>query len=289
MIDLMEKIVDRIDHIPRIKSVPQKILMVLSDDQYSIQEVSRIVETDMALTTCCLKTVNSASFGFKHKVDSIHRALSLLGQKKLVDIIMKEAFKDVFMVSMSGYGANADDFWNYSFRTAISSRIIASKFLPDIQPNLAYTAGLVHDIGKIVISQFLETAEPNLGSLLTNRETQDFLETEESILGTNHVLVGEKMAEIWQLPDSLKSVIRYHHAAAQAPSEYRELTAVVNAGLTTTILMGMGTGVDSFTYRIDPYVEELLKLDKKSLFKLIWQIDQEYLDIISKLPKHERN
>jgi putative nucleotidyltransferase with HDIG domain len=152
----------------------------------------------------------------------------------------------------------------------------------DIQQDLAYTAGLLHDLGKIIISEFLERSNNDLRELLKLGKTDDFREVERSILGTDHTQIGEEMAKKWGLPEPLKAVIRYHHDPGNAPAQHRELTEVVHAGNVITFLTGFGIGVETLVSRFDPYVEEVFNFNQETMANLISQIDEEYLEIVKK-------
>lgn len=277
MSDVQTNILNKVKNIPQIKSDTFRIIQALSDKNYSIAEIAKIVETDISLTARCLKTVNSASLGFRQKIMSIRHALSLLGSKNFLNIVLRESVSDISAGSINGYYAKKEDFWNDCLRSAIATRVLASKTSLPIRPDLAYTAALLQDIGKIVIDEFFDQADFDMENYINPDNSDDFIEVEKSLLGTDHTIIGEQLAEKWQFPDPLKAVIRYHHSPGEAPRKHRELTTAVHFATVLATFTDTIETVGNFSIRLDPIVDEYFKYDKQLIAKLICSIDLEYL------------
>lgn len=283
MNDILSQITSRVEEMPRVSETPYRLLKVLAQKDYSIDEVIQIVEADVSLTAQCLKMVNSAAYALLRQVNSIKQAVVLLGSQTLVRIALAHAFKSIFMTSMKGYSANPHDFWEHSVRTAIMARVISQKTKLKIPPDFAYTAGLLHDIGKAIISEFFDKYYSELVEEMDRKESGDFLEIEHSILGTDHTLVGEAMARKWGLSDDLQAVIRYHHHLSECPKEYSALTGLVHVADILTMMSGSGTGVDTLAYSLDKSFAENISLDRKMISELVFEADMEYLKIKNRL------
>ncbi len=280
MSELLTSILDKVQKIPPIKSDTYRIIQILSKDNYSINEIAKIVETDVSLTARCLQTVNSASIGLRQKVISIRHALNLLGSKNFLSIVLRESVLDITPVSMKGYYTKTEDFWNDCLRSAIAARILVTKSQLNIKPDLAYTAALLQDIGKIVIDEFFDRVDLDSENFVAPENKKDFLDVEKTVLGTDHTIIGEQIAESWQFPDPLKSVIRFHHTPSLAPKKYRDLVVVVHLGNFLATFTDTIGGVGSFEYRIDPIIEEYFNIDKKIVAELICSIDLEFISTI---------
>ncbi len=282
MNDILEQITRKIDEMPRVSEAPYRLLKVVSKQDYAIGEVLDIVETDISLTTQCLQMVNSAAFSLPNKVSSIRQAIVLLGSNAIVQIALAQVFKSIFATSMRGYNAQPNDFWEHSIRTALASRIIAQNHLKGIPPDMAYTAGLLHDIGKAIISEFLERSNEELTGKLRDSEMSDFLDIERELLGTDHTQVGEAMARKWKFPEALVAVNRHHHHIVNCPEEFIVLTGVVHIADLLSMMGGNGTGLDSLAYGIDHHVKNYIKFDRTILAEVMLEIDMEFINIKNK-------
>ncbi len=230
MSDITQAILANIKKMPRVSTVTSDLLLMLSNDKYSVNEISKIIESDISLTTRCLQIVNSSFFGLKGQIRSIRNAVSFLGRLNLISIVLSDGMKNIFSVSLKSYASSSEDFWKHCLKAAISSKVLSWHLSPGIQTDLAYTAGLLHDIGKAVISEYLEKSSLTSGELLIFNNNEDLVEQEQKSLSTDHTIIGEAVAQKWQFPEILSTAIRYHHNPAEAPHEYRKLIRVVTLG-----------------------------------------------------------
>ena len=280
MSELLTCILDKVKKMPPIRSDTYKIIQILSKDNYSINEIAKIVEADVSLTARCLRTVNSASMGLRKEVISIRHALNLLGSKSFLGIVLRESVLDITPNPIEGYYTKTEEFWNDCLRSAIASRILVTRSTLNIMPELAYTAALLQDIGKIVIDEFFDRADFDNYNFMAPENDKNFLDVEKTVFGTDHTIIGEQIAEVWQFPDSLTNVIRYHHTPSSAPKKYIDLVVVVHLGKVLATFTDTIGGVGSFEYRLDPIIEEYFKMDKKIVAELICSIDMEFISTV---------
>jgi putative nucleotidyltransferase with HDIG domain len=280
---LLSKIIDYIENIPIISSVPMQLLTKISSDDFNINHIVKLIEMDVSLSARCLQVVNSAAFGQSREITSIKQALVLLGNKTLIQIALLQGFGKVLSKKLTGYEADKRAFWNHSIRTGIASRIFSIQHTNETQPDLLYTAGLLHDIGKVVTSDFLELVDKEISEKLLNDESESFLEIERSLLETDHTEVGEWMAKKWNFPEVLQNVVRFHHTPLLADEKYRRIVEIVHIGDILAMMGGSGTGTDSMLYSFDQNVYNDLNLGAIDLTSLIFEIDMEYLNMIEKL------
>jgi putative nucleotidyltransferase with HDIG domain len=276
MDDILLKISDKVKEVPPISPNTMKILDLISDPEYSVAELKKLLELDVSLTTRCLKLVNSASFGLRTNITTMDKAIHYLGSKPIMNMIINSDFNNVFDPPLVGYKAEDGDLWAHSLRTAIGAKLFADLTDNYSLSDLAYTAGLLHDIGKIVIARFLNVSPEILQNKFEVGKEVDFLEIETEMLKTDHAEVGQMMALKWGLPEVLQIVIRFHHKPDEAPSKYKTLCVLVHLGDIFAALGGFSTGVDSLAYRLNPLAKEYLKFSHKVLEKLICDIDAEY-------------
>ncbi|MCG8671360.1 MAG: HDOD domain-containing protein, partial [Pseudomonadales bacterium] len=228
-----------------------------------------------------LQSINSPLYGLKSRVETIQRAVLLLGARNIAAMALQTGLSTVFKMNMEGYDSADEDLWSNGLRTAIAARRVMKQLLdrPD-QADIAYATGLMHDLGKIVTSEFLREKSRQYIENVYREHEGNFLAAENALFGTNHVLIGESIAKNWHLPESFAIVMRYHHTPSEAPEEYRELAIATHLGDHFSMMAGAGTILDSMDYPIDPIVDRYVKRDAKwetyTFPKLLLDIDKEY-------------
>ncbi|MFC1565014.1 HDOD domain-containing protein [candidate division KSB1 bacterium] len=276
MDNILFKISDKVGEIPPVSPNTMKIMDLISDPDYTVADLKELLELDVSLTTKCLKLVNSASYGLRTQVSTLEKAINYLGSKTILSIIVNADFNNVYSPPLTGYQAEDGDLWTHSLRTAMGAKLLAELTEDYELSDIAYTAGLLHDIGKIIIAQFLQVTPEILSEKFENAEGTDFLQIETELLHTDHAEVGQMMALKWGLPESLQIAIRYHHQPDQAPEKYRKLCILVHLGDIFAALGGYSTGADSLAYRLNPMAKEYLNFSHTVFEKLICDIDAEY-------------
>ena len=182
------------------------------------------IRQDQVICAKALKACNSALFSCVKKIDSIDHALAFLGVKNLVKLIVSSAMGNFYDRSVSGYSLCKGGLYHHAVGTAIIAEKLAN-LSAKVNSGLAYTAGLLHDIGKVVLDQYIASAYPLFYRQLFE-ERAHFSEAEKKILGIDHTEAGYDLASRWSLPDSLIDPIRYHHEPENAVRNI-ELTHIV--------------------------------------------------------------
>ncbi|MBW2021212.1 MAG: HDOD domain-containing protein [Deltaproteobacteria bacterium] len=217
--------IDRMVH--RVRPIPQiafKILRMIHDSHYRMQDVAKDVRQDQIISARVIKLCNSAFVSPKNKIDSIDRALVILGEKLLLGLVVSASMESYFPESRRGYSLCKGGLYQHALGTARIAQELA-KFTGVAPPDIAYTAGLLHDIGKVVLDQYVASAYP-----FFYRRTQmdgiDLCEAETEKFGITHAEAGERLADRWSLPETLTDTIRHHHNPEQS-TVYPELTHLV--------------------------------------------------------------
>ena len=273
------KVARKVKSMPPLSTTTMDIIKLIAQEDYATEDIVRLIETDMTLAGRCLQAVNSPAIGLRAKVVTIQRAVILLGANTVADIALQTGMTELFNFNLTGYSSTAEELWRHCLRTAIASRRVASEILCSKTGDVAYAAGLLHDIGKVIISEFLEEQSDNLFSGTETDSDRDFLEAENALFGTDHTRVGARIAEKWHLPTAFQMAIRYHHQPGNAPEEWRELCLAVHIGDMLAMLVGEGTALDNMSYSIDPMVDKYIMRDKnwemKTFPRLLLNIDTE--------------
>lgn len=247
----LNEIIQKARQMPLLSSSSMRLLELIADPDHSIQDVAKVVVTDSALTVKILELVNSASFGLRQQISTVSHALPYVGEKAVVALAMNLASPQVFNRPLLGYESKKGELWAHGLRTAIAANELSNFTNEKILAGVAYTAGILHDIGKSVLSKFLTGLPAEMLKKLENEEVKDYLEAEEAMVGANHCVIGGELAKHWNLPPDLQAAIRYHHKPSDAEVANRTLVYVVHLADMIAMMGGTGTGTDTLGYKLD--------------------------------------
>jgi len=201
----------------RVRPIPQialKIIRMLGEGDYGWLDVSEKVRRDQVILAKVLRLCNVAALGLRTKVDSIERGVILLGEKKLMQLVMSAAFEDYYSQAEQGYSLTRGGLYRHAVGTAMLAERLAL-FTNFDRPDMAYTAGLLHDIGMVVLDQYIAKVDPFFYRQSKTQEL-DLIKIEQETLGVDHTQVGAQLAEIWGLSETMEEVISKHHYPEKA-------------------------------------------------------------------------
>jgi len=210
----IEDIERSIETIQPIPQVALKILRLIDEEEYDIKVLTEEIRKDQVISARTLKLCNSVIFAGSNKIESLDHALVYIGLQMLVKLVISASVDNYFSHSGSGYSLCKGGLFHHAIGTAIISEKLAA-LTGRVKPGLAYTAGLLHDIGKVVLDQYVSSAYPLFYRKLSD-EDSSFADTEKTILGIDHTEIGSNLARKWSFPQSLIDVIRYHHQPEDA-------------------------------------------------------------------------
>lgn len=200
-----------------VRPIPQialKIIRMVQDDKHGMDDIAKEIKQDQIISAKVIRVCNSAFFHQNRKIDSIDRALVILGDKRLLQLVVSACLEDFFTQDKQGYSLCKGGVFNHALGTAMISEQLAN-LTGKVSSDIAYTAGLLHDIGKVALDQFMNKAFP-----LFYRRTQELdeslIKVEDEVFGISHTEAGGALADQWSLPDRLKDVIMNHHTPEQA-------------------------------------------------------------------------
>jgi HD-like signal output (HDOD) protein len=281
--DALESVNKKIKDMPSISSNTVRILELISDENYSVKELSSLISMDVSLATKCLKIVNSAKFGLRSTVTSIERAVNYLGKQAIFGLVIESGFDYVFNKPLEGYNVCEGELWEHSLRTAIASRLIAFRIKEKDIADLAYTSGLLHNMGKVVLTEFLKGQTKAIKKKFKKSKEVNFSLLEKELLKTNHEEVGNMMAEKWGIPEPIRMVIFYHHRPAEAPEEFKKLCYIVHMGDHFAMLSGSAESFDCLAYEVDPKTKEIFNFTDEEVESLVFDIEIEVIQAKQKI------
>jgi HD-like signal output (HDOD) protein len=207
---------DIVDHETGLVSFPDiyfRIKEVLETPSSSADDIARVVSTDLGLSAKLLKLVNSPFYGLATSVDSVVRGVALIGVKELsllaLGISTINFFKDIPPELM-----DMRTFWRHSLRCALFAKLLSSR-IPGTQPERFFTAGLLHDCGRLIVFKNMPYASVE-SMLFARRGMVPQVEAEREVLGYDHTEVSELLLRSWQFPPHLIEMIAHHHSPMTA-------------------------------------------------------------------------
>ncbi len=226
-----EEINSGIEQLQPIPQVALKILRMIEDDNYDVKEISEEIRKDQVISARTLKLCNSPMFA-RNKIDTLDHAVVFLGQKIFFKLILSAALQGLFSLNTMGYSLCKGALYHHAVGTALIAEELAS-FTGKVSPSLAYTAGLLHDIGKVVLDQYIASA-----FTLFYRHLEDLgrnlLEVENIVFGIDHTVIGSELAKKWVFPEVLIDTILNHHNPDEKDANSKLTTIVYLADLLMT-------------------------------------------------------
>jgi putative nucleotidyltransferase with HDIG domain len=282
---LVPQVLRSLKNLPPFPMVAQRTLLLLNKPEVSIQELVEVVKFDPAITANILRISNSAYFGLRREIHSLHQALLLLGTQELLKIIIASGATRLFSAPTPGYFAERQGLWRHSVSCALMVDLLCRELsLPDHATG--FPAGLMHDIGKVVLSLFVEQKFHEIMEVV-EQQGVSFQAAEKIILGVDHAEMGGEMARMWDFPDRLRLAITYHHL--DKPEAYTDdLILLVYLADILVMMFGQDLGTDGMAYTGYPEVLRHFHLRERNLqkilleFRVAWDEAQVFFGLMGK-------
>jgi len=255
--------IENIDTLPTIPSILRKLLAVIDKPKISINEIGSFIANDPVLTSRVLKVINSPMYGFPGRISSLNQALILLGLNVVRGMLLGVSVFEAMQKTMVGL-------WEHSLGCAIASRIIATKKGMK-EPEEVSIAGLLHDIGKVVMG--LKFPEEYSLAISDAQNGQTFmLDAEKKQFNISHADAGGWIAHKWNFPQNLVEPIEYHHKPHLSKVVPLQ-TAIVHFADVLTRAAGFGFSGDNFVPAVHPSVWQLLDLSEGDLKEIVSELE----------------
>jgi putative nucleotidyltransferase with HDIG domain len=219
-----DEIAETIDLVRPIPQVALKIARMTNEGNYDMEEIAREIKQDQVISARVITLSNSSYFGLRKKIDSIERALVILGEKMLLQMVLSASLELYFSDTLQGYSLCKGGLFKHAMGTAMVCEKLA-RYTAQASPEVAYTAGLMHDIGKVVLDQYI-SSDFSFFYRRTQIDRVEICEAENEKFGITHPEAGGLLAEKWSLPENLTDTIRHHHYPESATVSH-ELTHLV--------------------------------------------------------------
>lgn len=261
-----QEVVENLGEIAMLPQVVMKVLDMTNNTRATTQELEEVIGQDQGLTSKVLTLANSSYYGLPRRVSSLREAVMFLGFRAVRNIAMTASCYNMFIGKSDSQSLLKRRIWKHSVDTSLLTRLVCA-FAPDVVPDEAFAAGLLHDIGKTVLEQYYPQATLQVVHTAERLGIRHH-EAEEQILGFNHADLGLALALHWNLPTVLAEALGYHHyvpAASVAP----RLVAVVAIASDIANLLESGVSEEEWLSAINEDAMRTLNITPDQIGTLI--------------------
>lgn len=265
----VETLMSTVRELPTLPSIAARVTAVARDPDSTAHDMAAVISRDQALTANLLRVVNSAYFGFLRRIANASEAINLLGYNEVVHMTMAVSVVQQFdHASENGFDRRA--FWTHSIAVATGSQLLADHIRYP-HADAAFTAGLLHDVGKLILDQFFSKPFGEIMKLV-REEGLSSREAEQQVLGVTHAEVGEWIARSWILPEAAITSIRHHHDDREQRSglfnSHDDIVDIVQFADIYCRNHGFGHSGDPAHYEIPSGLQERLRLSSNDIAAL---------------------
>jgi len=259
--------ISSVRHLPPAPRVVPDLMRLLNQPDVDSSKIVKMISFDPSLTANVLRICNSAYFGAAVPTSDLQEAVTRLGFQQVYQLVAAATGAKLLGSAQVGYGLEQGELWKHSVAAAVAAQIVARKLGDD--ENLVFTATLLHDIGKIVLTHSLNGM---YAKLIKETETnqQSLLEAEKKLLGVNHAEVGGQLLNRWKFPPNIVSAVWFHHTPKGAGTHQR-LACHVYLGNMIAYFMGYGYGHVPFALKGRGEVLATLDLAPESVPKFMME------------------
>jgi putative nucleotidyltransferase with HDIG domain len=260
--------------LPSLPEVAVKVSRLADDPNASAASIARVIATDQGLTARILRLANSALYGVARRVGTVQEAVVILGLGTIRNLTLAASIYPALGAAVPGYDLAKGELWRHSVAAALCAQELARRMpraprpgagaAPSaaVSPDEAFVAGLLHDIGKTLLSARVR------GYLVQVRERAladgvSFVDAERALLGFDHAAAGAALAERWKLPPALVDAIAHHHDPFRAAPDHAALACAAHVSEALCLTLGIGVGGDGLLFELDPAALDVLGLEGK--------------------------
>lgn len=273
MKSVVDKVKDSIERMPTLSPVVHKISEVANNVRSSAQELTDVIQLDPVLTAKVIRMVNSAYFGLPQEVKSLKQAVVMLGLNTIKNVALSSAVLGKIYLKGST-SLNGQDFWKHSLGVGVASKLIARKLGVDVKVVEEYfIAGLIHDIGKVLINNFFPE---EMNEVLENaaKKEDPITDIERRVVGLTHEEIGIAIGKKWKFANNLLYAVGRHHLPVTS-GESAVFSMVVSIADNFVKILKVGF---SGNYKIDAVPEEVwaaVNLNEEQVFDALSSINDE--------------
>ncbi len=265
---------DKIENLPTLSIVARQLQHLMNQPKVNMASIAVVVARDQAIATQVLKLANSAFYGYPNKFKSLLQAIVVLGLNVIKNIVTGLSIIRVFQDSLDTFSFDRRQFWLHSIGCALGAKLLAQELKYENDEDY-FLAGLVHDIGILIIDQFMH---PEFAKLLDyKQDAKEYCDAEKTVLGGMcHCDVGAYIAKKWGLGENIVDVIQYHHEPEQCPrEESKDLVRVISAANILSVKIRVGNYIENFNSPTPRMKDTGELVDPKKLEEIFLEVERE--------------
>lgn len=268
MSDRLKEILAKVERLPALPGVVQQVMAMLQDPNFSMDRLMQTVRLDPGITAHVIEMCNSPFYGPRQKVSSLQQALVILGSRQLMEILLSGQLVGRFRQGQKGYRLARGDLWRHSMAAALFAQVLGERVRFE-DPATLFTAALMHDVGKLVLSEYVAQDFERIETLVA--QGQSFAQAEQAVLGVDHALLGGAVARKWNFPDDIAAAIAFHHNPERAQS-HRKLCHLVCLANLMCITLGVGTGAEGLATSVSAELLREVGIKPRQLDSLLLEL-----------------
>lgn len=250
----IKNIATLIKSFPSMPGAAVKLLALMDTPEMTVSNIEEVLRFDAGLTANVLKLANSAYFGVPSKVGSVRQAVILLGLKRLIQMVIASCVSAIMEKPIPGYDLPVGELWRHSIAVSVAAEGLAGELAIKAAEEI-FTAALLHDVGKLVLGDFVEDDFKKIETALSRGTS--FETAESMVLGLNHADVGAQILTQWSLPVEIVNAVRWHHTPESAERTDTMLD-IVHVANVLCLMVGIGVRCDGL--RCEPSSEVTARL-----------------------------
>jgi putative nucleotidyltransferase with HDIG domain len=262
MHNLNDRIEEYIGNMPSLPTTVSKVLEVCNNPKTSPADLNHVISLDPVLVGRVLKLINSAYYSLGQQVTNLVRAIIMLGINTVKNLALSTAVMGNLSANRNFQGLDMEGFWRHSLCVGVAAKILARQRGIDVKQTEEYfTAGLLHDIGKIPLNAVL-SKEYMLTVSTADRERLSLYKAEDKILGINHNAAGAMIVKAWKLAGPVGEAIAQHHNFAEYSGEHKDIVYSIIAANRFASIMEIGFSGDRYPEKTQDQLWETLGVDR---------------------------
>jgi len=261
-----------------IASLPEiflKINEMIDSPRHSAADIGPVISNDAALSARLLKIANSVFYGFPSQIDTISRAITVIGTRELRELILATSVIRCFK-GLPNDLLTMEDFWRHSVCTALAARSLAAQRGEQLVERF-FVAGLLHDVGSLLIYRKVpELAREAL--LRAQYNNVPLFQAEQEVMGFDHAMVGAEILRKWKLPEHFQESTEFHHAPTRA-QRFPSDTALIHIADVISDALQYGNSGDPHVPPMDPQAWQLAGLSDETISPVIAEVERQFNNV----------
>ena len=266
----LSDVLEEIKSLEPLPEVALRVLQLAREEDVIPRELVAVIQTDAAITAKVLKLCNSAYFGFRREIASLHEAGNLLGVSTLVNLVLTSCAGRYFRDYGHSGNHGVKSRWEESVSNALAASMIAG--LAGVDKPRAYTAGLLMNVGHLVMDRFVPEKIEDLRAAVRAGATR--IEAEQDVIGMNHAEIGGRLAQRWAFPEVMVDTIRTHHDPRSAGLDPK-LASCAHLGEMFTQALDLGEGLERTAYALQGSALHICGIDRSGFDRIEGQLRAE--------------